>query len=185
MLPLKIFTLNICRTRRKGGWGCCGNTATTRTRMRPTRTPGSTVTTKRKMSSRWTNFSRFIKCNFILRIIQSTIPPTISSPQFETISQPSPAASISRRDPGELSQFARTPQELSRTQQEAPSASSSRSSTLSRPNPPPTLSVSRTSSGRSRKEENQEWDAKLLGKPGTHMKKCRSNIYLARQGRCM
>jgi len=85
--------------------------------------------------------------------------------KFETISQPSPAASISRREPGELSQFARTQQELSRTQQEAPSASSSRSSTLSRPNPPATLSVSRTSSGRSRKEENQEWDAKLLGKP--------------------
>jgi len=79
--------------------------------------------------------------------------------KFETISQPSPAPSISRREAGgELSQ-------IGRTQQETPSASSSRSSTISRPNPPTTLSVSRTSSGRSRKEENQEWDAKLLGKP--------------------
>jgi len=80
--------------------------------------------------------------------------------KFETISQPSPAPSISRREGGgELLPFART-------QQETGSASSSRSSTLStRPNPPGTLSVSRTSSGRSRKEENQEWDAKLLGKP--------------------
>ena len=112
---------------------------------------------------------------------------TTSFLQFETISQPSPAVSISRREPGELSQFGRT-------QQEAPSVSSSRSSTLSRPNPPGTLSVSRTSSGRSRKEENQEWDAKLLGKPG--MTKLRIKTFLhivilvfsidcARQGRCL
>merc|ERR1711971_1458257 len=59
-----------------------------------------------------------------------------------------------------------------RTHQEvASSASSSRSSTLSRPNPPNTLSVSRTSSGRSRVEENQEWDAKLLGKPAKEQAK--------------
>jgi len=81
--------------------------------------------------------------------------------KFETISQPSPAPSVSRREGGgEVLPFARS------AQQETASASSSRSSTLSsRPNPPGTLSVSRTSSGRSRKEENQEWDAKLLGKP--------------------
>ena len=122
--------------------------------------------------------------------------------QFETISQPSPAVSISRREEDQLS--------LARTQQEVPpscSASSSRSntlhillihahlllvqfllhahlllvhlrflahhlllssrsSTLSRPAPPTTLNISRTSSRRSREEERQEWDAKLLGKPG-------------------
>ena len=130
--------------------------------MRPTRTPGSTVTTKKKMSLRWANFSPFIKCSFMQSALFTQLFPTITTTsflQFETISQPSPAVSISRREPGELSQFGRT-------QQEAPSVSSSRSSTLSRPNPPGTLSVSRTSSGRSRKEENQEWDAKLLGKPG-------------------
>jgi len=83
--------------------------------------------------------------------------------KFETISQPSPAPSISRRE-GELLPSARTHQEVG-------SASSSRSSTLSRPNPPGTLSISRTSSGRSRVEENQEWDAKLLGKPAKEQAK--------------
>ena len=46
--------LPICRTRRKGGWGCCGSTVvTTKTRTRGTRTRGWTVTTKKKMNSRW------------------------------------------------------------------------------------------------------------------------------------
>jgi len=84
--------------------------------------------------------------------------------KFETISQPSPAGSLRRRE-GELLPSVRIHQEL------ASSASSSRSSTLSRPNPPNTLSVSRTSSGRSRVEENQEWDAKLLGKPAKEQAK--------------
>ena len=48
---------------------------------------------------------------------------------------------------------------------------SSRSSTLSRPAPPTTLNISRTSSRRSREEERQEWDAKLLGKPGRKRQK--------------
>lgn len=86
--------------------------------------------------------------------------------KFETISQPSPAVSISRREGDQLS--------LARTQQEVPpssSASSSRSSTLSRPAPPTTLNISRTSSRRSREEERQEWDAKLLGKPAKEQPK--------------
>ena len=129
--------------------------------------------------------------------------------QFETISQPSPAVSISRREGDQLS--------LARTQQEVPPSSSasssrsntlhillihailllvqfllhvhlllvhlrflpttsfsnfsSRSSTLSRPAPPTTLNISRTSSRRSREEERQEWDAKLLGKPGRKRQK--------------
>ena len=132
--------------------------------------------------------------------------------QFETISQPSPAVSISRREGDQLS--------LARTQQEVPPSSSasssrsntlhihlihvhlllvqfllhahlllvhlhflattsfstvpSRSSTLSRPAPPTTLNISRTSSRRSREEERQEWDAKLLGKPGRKRQKTSS-----------
>ena len=163
--------LPICRTRRKGGWGCCGSTVvTTKTRTRGTRTRGWTVTTKKKMNSRWESskllsihqMQFYAISDWIWFITLFIHPPTTSFLQFETISQPSPAPSVSQREGGgEVLPFARS------AQQETASASSSRSSTLSsRPNPPGTLSVSRTSSGRSRKEENQEWDAKLLGKPG-------------------
>ena len=67
--------------------------------------------------------------------------------QFETISQPSPAPSSTRAETE------------SRRSTESGSG-------LTRPNPPSSLSVSRTSSGRSRIEENQEWDAKLRGRRG-------------------
>ena len=180
----------ICRTRRKEGWGCCGSMVTTKTRTRPMRILGSTVTMKKMMNLRWGQTSNPVLCNQRLNLIHRIIHEFTFHLffQFETISQPSPAPSISRRE-GELLPSARTHQEVG-------SASSSRSSTLSRPNPPGTLSVSRTSSGRSRVEENQEWDAKLLGKPGMeedwHMKYshltntlyCTSG-YLVRQGKCV
>ena len=135
---------------------------TMKTRIRPMRILGSTVTMKKTMNLRWGQTSNPILCNQRLNLIHRIIHEFSSHHlffQFETISQPSPAGSLRRRE-GELLPSVRTHQEL------ASSASSSRSSTLSRPNPPNTLSVSRTSSGRSRVEENQEWDAKLLGKPG-------------------
>ena len=78
--------------------------------------------------------------------------------QFETISQPSPAPSLSRGQSG--STFKRL---------EVETASSTKSTTPGLPEPTSGLSVSRSSSGRSRISEAQEWDVKLRGKRGNSL----------------
>jgi len=69
--------------------------------------------------------------------------------KFDTISQPSPAASLTRQGehPGS-----------------GESAASSRAGTASRRHLPTSTSFSRSSSGRSRAEEEKEWGDKLLGR---------------------
>lgn len=106
-----------------------------RRRRAATRTRGSTVTMR--MASSRSGLTSLFQSNHLY--------------QFDTISQPSPAASLTRQGehPGS-----------------GESAASSRAGTASRRHLPTSTSFSRSSSGRSRAEEEKEWGDKLLGRRG-------------------